>query len=113
MDSDRASALELQGGLPIVQEALRPSEPRHSPDKATPSYYTKNESFASEISKIWCVCSHFHHRGVFIGPWGSSTDLEKSVWCRVVADWPNHVVVWPGGAASTDFLHRLDLLLLV
>jgi hypothetical protein len=44
-----------------------------------PSYYTKNGIFASGISKIWCVSSHFHRRGVFIGPWGSSTDLEKLV----------------------------------
>jgi hypothetical protein len=54
-DSDKASALELRGGLPIGREALRPLEPHHSPNKATPSYYTKNESFASEISKMWCV----------------------------------------------------------
>jgi hypothetical protein len=56
-DSGRASALEQtraekphRGGLPIGREALRPSEPHHSPNKATPSYYTKNETFASEIS---------------------------------------------------------------
>jgi hypothetical protein len=48
--------LELRGEFLIGQEALRPSEPRHSPDKATPSYYTKKESFASEISKMLCVC---------------------------------------------------------
>jgi hypothetical protein len=35
----------------IGLEALRPTEPRHSPDKAMPSYYTKNESFTSGISK--------------------------------------------------------------
>jgi hypothetical protein len=46
-DSDRAFALELEGGLPLGCEAIRLSEPRHSPDKATPRYYTKNESFAS------------------------------------------------------------------
>jgi hypothetical protein len=49
-DSDRAYALELRGGLPTGWEALRPSEPHHSPGKAMPSYYTKNESFASGIS---------------------------------------------------------------
>jgi hypothetical protein len=59
-DSDRASTPELRGGLLTGQEALRPSGPRHSPDKAMPSYYTKNESFASGISKVWCVCSNFH-----------------------------------------------------
>jgi hypothetical protein len=31
-------------------EALLPLEPHDSPDKATPSYYTKNESFGSGIS---------------------------------------------------------------
>jgi hypothetical protein len=51
-DSGISSVLELQGGLPTGQEALRPSEPQHSPDKATPSYYTKNGSFSSGISKI-------------------------------------------------------------
>jgi hypothetical protein len=38
-------------GLSTGREALWPSEPRHFPDKATPSYYTKNEIFASGISK--------------------------------------------------------------
>jgi hypothetical protein len=37
------------------QQARRPSEPCHSPDKATPSYYTKKGSFASGISKMWCM----------------------------------------------------------
>jgi hypothetical protein len=57
---------------------------------------------------------HFHHRGVFIGLWGggSSTDLEKSVWHHVVAGRPSHVADRLGGAASTDFLHRLGLLLM-
>jgi hypothetical protein len=70
MDSGRASALELRGGLPTGQEALWPSEPRHSPDEATPSYYTKNDSFASGISKMWRVSSHFHRRG----------GIYKAVW---------------------------------
>jgi hypothetical protein len=48
--------LELQRGLPIGREALWPSEPCHSPDKATLSYHTKNEIFVSGICKIWCVC---------------------------------------------------------
>jgi hypothetical protein len=56
-DSNRASMLVLRGGLLIGREALRPSEPHHSPDKATPSYYTMNESIASGISKMWCVYS--------------------------------------------------------
>jgi hypothetical protein len=44
-----------------------------------------------------------------MGPWGSSTDLEKLVWHQVVADRPSHVAGQPGGVASTDFLHCLGL----
>jgi hypothetical protein len=43
------------------------------------NYYTKNESFACEFYKVWCVCSDFHWRPVFIGPWGSSIDLAEAV----------------------------------
>jgi hypothetical protein len=53
MDFGTAFALELQGGLLIGREALWPSEPHHSPDKARPCYYTKNDSFATGISKMW------------------------------------------------------------
>jgi hypothetical protein len=53
-----------------VRRVAWPSEPRHSPDKATPSYYTKNESFASGISKVWCVCVDFRHEGgIYRGEW--------------------------------------------
>jgi hypothetical protein len=51
-DFGRASVFELRGGLPTGWEALQQSEPRHSLEKATPSYYTKNESFASGIMKM-------------------------------------------------------------
>jgi hypothetical protein len=105
-DSGRASALELRGWLPIVREALRPSEPRHSIDKATPSYYTKKKSFASGISKMWCVCVDFHRSGVFMGPCGSSTDLVEAVTCHVAAGRPMSL-------ASTDFIHRHSLPLLM
>jgi hypothetical protein len=79
-----------------------------------PSYYTKNGSFASGISKMWCVCvSTFIGRGVFIGPWGSSTDMAEAVTHQVVAGRPIHVVDWPISSASTNFLHRQSLSLLV
>jgi hypothetical protein len=71
------------GGPP----ALRP---HHSPDKDTPSYYTKNGSSASGVSKMWCV-STFTSRGLFIGPWGSSTDLAKAVTHQVAAGRLRHV----------------------
>jgi hypothetical protein len=45
-------------------------------------------------------------RGIFIGVNGTSTDLERSVWHQVVAGRTS-------GAASTDLLHQLGLLLLV
>jgi hypothetical protein len=62
--------LELRGGLPTGREALRPSEPLHSLDKATPSYYTKNRTFTSAISKMWYVCVDFHREGgIYRGEW--------------------------------------------
>jgi hypothetical protein len=45
-------------------------------------------------------------RGVFIGVNGTSINLERSVWCQVVAS-------QPVGAASINCLHRLGLLLLM
>jgi hypothetical protein len=62
-------------------------------------------------SRVWCV--DFHCEGVFIGVNGSSTHLEKLVLRQVEAGQPSHVAGRPGGAASTDFLYRLSLLLLV
>jgi hypothetical protein len=56
---------------------------------------------------------HFHREGVFIGVSGTSTGLERSVWRQVVARRPSHVADRPGGVASTNFLHRFRLLLLV
>jgi hypothetical protein len=46
--------------------------------------------------------STFTMRGVFIGVNGTSTDLEKSVWCQVVVWRPSHMADRPCGAASTD-----------
>jgi hypothetical protein len=39
--------------------------------------------------------------------------LERSVWRQVVASRASHVAGRPVGAASTDFLHRLEFLLLM
>jgi hypothetical protein len=50
--------------------------------------------------------------GIYRGP-RRVTDLVKSVTHHVVADRPSHVAGWPCGSASTDFLHRLGLPLLV
>jgi hypothetical protein len=52
-------------------------------------------------------------RGVFIGLWGSFTDLAKTVTHQVVVGRPSHVVGRPMSSASTDFLHRLGLPFLV
>jgi hypothetical protein len=49
---------------------------------------------------VWYL--DFHHEGAFIGVNETSTDLERSVWCQVVADWPSHVADRSSGAASTD-----------
>jgi hypothetical protein len=43
--------------------------------------------------------------GVFIGVNGTSTDLERLVWCQVVAGRPSHMAGQLSGAASTNFLH--------
>jgi hypothetical protein len=51
--------------------------------------------------------------GVLIGPWGSSTDLAEAVNHQVTTDWPSHVAGRLGGTASTTFLHRLGLPLLM
>jgi hypothetical protein len=50
------------------------------------------------------VCVDFHREGggVFIGVNGTPIDLEKSVWCQVVAGRPSHMVGRLSGAASTD-----------
>jgi hypothetical protein len=93
-DSGRAFALELRRGLLIGREALRPSESRHSHDKAMPSYYTKNGCFASRISKCG-VCVEFRRQGVFIGVPRAVTDLIKSIIHQVLAGRPS-------SAASTD-----------
>jgi hypothetical protein len=96
-DFGRASVLELRGGLPIGREALRPSEPRHSPNKVTHSYHTKKESFASGISKMWCVYQLSSVGGVFIAPWGSSTDLVEAVTHQVSLASIGflHLAMWP------------------
>jgi hypothetical protein len=52
-------------------------------------------------------------RGVFIGPWGSSTNLTKVVTHQVVARQPSHMAGRPMSLASSDFLHRLGLPLLM
>jgi hypothetical protein len=58
------------------------------------------------------MVSSFPPYGVFIGLWGSSTDLEKSVWRQVVAGRPSHMTGRLGGVASTNFLHHLGFLLM-
>jgi hypothetical protein len=55
--------------------------------------------------KKWVLQCVFTVREVFIRVNGTSTNLEKSVWCQVVAGRPSHMADRPSGAASTDFLH--------
>jgi hypothetical protein len=52
-------------------------------------------------------------RGVFIGVQEVVTDFVKSVTHQVVAGRPSHVAGQPCDSASTDFLHRLGLPLLM
>jgi hypothetical protein len=49
------------------------------------------------------VCSDFHRSGVFIGPWGSSTDLAEVVTHQVVGGRPRNVAGRLGVTSSTAF----------
>jgi hypothetical protein len=60
-----------------------------------------------------CVLISTGRGVVFIGPWGSSTDLVEVVAYQVVARRPSDVAGRPMSSASTNFLHRLVLPLLV
>jgi hypothetical protein len=70
---------------------------------------------ALQVKSLKCgVCmSTFTSIGVFIGPRGSSTNLAEAVTRQVVAKWPSHMASWPMSLASTDFLHRHSLPLVV
>jgi hypothetical protein len=59
-----------------------------------------------ESSKCGVCVSTFTGRGLFIGPWGSSTDLAEAVTCQVAAGRPM-------SSPSTNFLHHHSLSLLV
>jgi hypothetical protein len=78
-----------------------------------PSYNTKNESFASGISKYVVCVLISTGRGVFIGVLEGVTDMVKLVTRQVVAGRPSHVAAQPCSSASTKFLHRLGLPLLM
>jgi hypothetical protein len=62
---------------------------------------------------VVCVFLFPPEGGVFIGPWGSSTNLVEAVSRHVVAGQPSHVAGWPGGTTSTAFIHRIGLPLLM
>jgi hypothetical protein len=55
----------------------------------------------------------FTGREVFIGPWGSSTNLAEVVTHQVVTGRPSHMADRLMCFASTYFLHRHSLSLLV
>jgi hypothetical protein len=90
-----------------------PEEPCHSPNKAMPSYHPKKQSFGSGITNMWHVCVDFHREGLFLGQWGSSTDLVEEVTRHVVSGWPSHMAGQLMSSSSTDFLHCHSVSLLV
>jgi hypothetical protein len=74
-----------------------------------PSYYIKNGSFASEISKIWCVCVDFHREEPFIEVEGSLYRLNQVGLEEMDSRAAIHVagrLLLPG---STDFQHWIPL----
>jgi hypothetical protein len=93
-NSNRDSVLKLRGGLPIGQEALWPSEPRLSPDKAMAATTLRMRALQVEFLSNGVCLLITTRGGVFIGLWESSTDLAKAVTHQVV-------VGWPGGTASS------------
>jgi hypothetical protein len=72
------------------------------PDMASPALLLLNKNLYKwrTTSRVWCV--DFHHEEVFIGVNGTSTELERSVWCHVEAGRPSHMTGRLGRAASTD-----------
>jgi hypothetical protein len=65
-----------------------------------------------EFPKCSVCVSTFTSRGVFIGLWGSYTDMAEAVTHQVVAGWTSHMAGQPMSSVSTDFLlcHSLSLL---
>jgi hypothetical protein len=97
------------------RQAKRPSNPKSLtilPTRLCLATTLKKRALQVESKKCG-VCVDFHHRGLFMGPWGSSTDLAEAVTCQVVADRPSHVAGWPMSSASTNFLHSHSLSLLM
>jgi hypothetical protein len=103
-DSDRAFTLKLRGGLPTGREALQPSEPRHSPDKATSSYYTKNASFATSfflsilyLLRTWGFWWYLRRKSL----------LQKSLFKWHHMEWHGHDYEYTGGGRIfwNGFMH--------
>jgi hypothetical protein len=67
------------------------------------------------VESLKCgVCvSTFPGRGVFIVPWGSSTDMAEVVTHQVAVGWPCHMAGRQMSSVSTKFLQRHSLCLLV
>jgi hypothetical protein len=69
---------------------------------------------ALQVESINVVCVLISTgRGVFIGVQGGVTDLVTLVTHQVVGGRPSHITGQPCDSASTNFLHRLGLPLLV
>jgi hypothetical protein len=60
---------------------------------------------------VVCV-STFTGSGVFVGPWGSATDLVEALTRQVVVGRASHVASRPTSLGSIDFLHCHSLPLL-
>jgi hypothetical protein len=65
-----------------------PSEPRHSPDRATPSYYTNALELCKWNLPNGCVSCSVEHRGVFIVSQERFPDLAEAVLQKCMAGRP-------------------------
>jgi hypothetical protein len=98
------------------RQAERPSGPQSLVTLPTRLHLaTTLRKRALQVKSPKCsVCvSTFIGKRVFIGPWGSSTDLAKVVTRQVAADRSGHMAGRPMSLASIDFLHRHSLSVLM
>jgi hypothetical protein len=65
------------------------------------------------LQNVVCVCRLSLVGGVFIEPWGSSTDMAEVVTHQVAVGWPCHMAGRQMSSVSTKFLQRHSLCLLV
>jgi hypothetical protein len=85
-------------------QAKRPSSPQSLTTLPTRLHLATTLRMRALQMEFPCngLCSDFHQRGLFIGPWGCSTDLAEAVTHQVAVSRPSHVAGRLGWTASTS-----------